>query len=132
MSYQKGKLHPKWKGKDASYSAVHHWIKRELGSPLHCSQCNKTEGTTRNFHWANISGKYKRELTDWKRLCVSCHVYFDNRNILCIKNLPKPKLSDTQVHTIRGLKNLTQRKLAEMFNVNQSQISRILNYERRS
>ena len=32
----------------------------------------------KRYHWANISGEYKRDLTDYKRLCVSCHRYFDS------------------------------------------------------
>lgn len=37
------------------------------------------------MHWANISGKYLRDITDWVRLCVSCHKYFDKQKKLCIK-----------------------------------------------
>lgn len=66
-----------WKGDLAGYGAMHDWIRKEKGSPLLCDKCGKTKGTTRNFHWSNISGDYKRDFADWQRLCVSCHKLFD-------------------------------------------------------
>jgi hypothetical protein len=53
------------------YSAVHWWIKKEAGKPLWCNRCG-VSGPGR-YEWANISKEYKRELSDWMRLCVSCH-----------------------------------------------------------
>lgn len=67
----------RWRGEQAGYSAKHMWIKKMLGSPLLCWHCGKTDGTTRNYHWANLSGKYLRDYSDWARLCVSCHKLYD-------------------------------------------------------
>jgi hypothetical protein len=72
-----GEEHPKWKGQDVSYSALHHWIKRKLGSPDICSQCGKSGLTGKYITWANISHKYLRHTSDWKRLCQSCHKKYD-------------------------------------------------------
>lgn len=67
-----------WKGETASYSAKHHWIKRHRGNPDYCEHCKKSNLTHRSYHWANISGKYKRDLNDWIRLCIHCHYKFDS------------------------------------------------------
>lgn len=69
-----------WKGEHASYSAKHHWIKRHRGSPNFCEHCKKSNLRRRQYHWANISGKYFRELSDWIRLCIKCHLKFDKDN----------------------------------------------------
>jgi hypothetical protein len=31
------------------------------------------------IHWSNKSGKYLRDISDWRRLCVKCHKFFDTR-----------------------------------------------------
>lgn len=64
-----------WKGENASYSAIHHWVRRKLGSASKCEDCG-VEGRQR-YHWANISGEYRRDLNDFKQLCVPCHKRFD-------------------------------------------------------
>lgn len=69
--------HFNWKGEKASYSAIHSWVRRKLGTPLECSECGRTGGTTRNYHWANLDKQYRRTLIDWRRLCVSCHKLYD-------------------------------------------------------
>lgn len=63
--------HPNWKGDEVGYSAIHAWIKRKLGKPSKCEECCTVEAT--RFEWANISGQYKRDFSDWKRLCSKCH-----------------------------------------------------------
>lgn len=59
-----------------SYSAIHHWVKYHLGRPGKCENCQAT-GLLR-FEWANLSGEYKRDLTDWASLCVQCHRLIDD------------------------------------------------------
>lgn len=68
---------PNWKGGDVSYAGLHQWVYRKLGEPLRCTKCNKARTTSRSIQWANISHKYKRTLTDWVPLCVSCHKKYD-------------------------------------------------------
>lgn len=70
-------LHPMWKGNDVSYGALHSWIARKLGKPTNCENCDKINLNGRKIHWANKNGKYKRNLSDWIRLCVSCHKKYD-------------------------------------------------------
>jgi hypothetical protein len=83
-----GKKHYNWKGKNANYRSIHEWITNKLGKPTKCQHCKRTTLNTHGIHWANISGKYKRdELSDWIRLCVKCHKKYDKINSL--KSLAK-------------------------------------------
>ena len=66
-----------WKGKEASYYAKHIWVSYNHGKPTKCEHCGKDGLTGRKIHWANISGEYKRDINDWKRLCVPCHSKYD-------------------------------------------------------
>jgi hypothetical protein len=65
-----------WKGDDVGYVSLHAWVRRNLGTPKKCEFCNTT--TAVKFEWANKSHEYKRDLTDWIRLCVPCHSRYDN------------------------------------------------------
>lgn len=56
---------------NAAYQRVHKWIARELGKAARCS-FNEEHRSTR-YHWSNISGQYKYDITDWQQLCPSCH-----------------------------------------------------------
>lgn len=68
-----------WKGNNVGYYALHSWIKRRLGNVKNCAHCGTTEA--KKFEWANISKKYKRNLSDWIRLCTSCHRRYDKHAI---------------------------------------------------
>ena len=70
-----------WKGTNVGYSALHKWVKRQLGIPRYCAYCQKVKRSHRQYNWANISKTYKRELSDWIRLCASCHKLYDNGKI---------------------------------------------------
>lgn len=59
----------------SEYRILHYWVEKHLGKPNKCENCGVTE--TKRFTWANISGEYKKELSDWKRLCSSCHRQMD-------------------------------------------------------
>lgn len=65
-----------WKGQGVSYFGLHAWVKRRLGAPAKCDQCGSTKIT--RYEWANKSHEYKRDLTDWLRLCRSCHNKYDD------------------------------------------------------
>lgn len=61
------------------YRAIHYWIEREMGKPSKCEHC-LGEFSGHKIHWANVSGKYLRDVNDWKRLCAKCHGVFDKIN----------------------------------------------------
>jgi len=71
--------HPGWKGDSVGYHGLHLWIGRKLGKPKHCVHCGSTKEKV--YHWANVSGEYKRDLSDWKRLCVRCHSIMDHTRV---------------------------------------------------
>ena len=67
---------PSWKGDNVGYFGLHSWVIRKLDRPKKCENCKTTKA--KRFEWANKSGLYKRDLTDWIRLCTSCHRKYDN------------------------------------------------------
>jgi len=125
-----GKYSPTWKGDNASYYAIHIWINQHYGSPKYCENC-KTK-TAKKFEWANISGKYHRDIKDFKRLCVKCHRAFDNS---CEKgeNRYNSKLTEKDVLNIRHLyspRKYTMVQLAKEFNISFSVVQAIISRRR--
>lgn len=81
-TWSKGKTGEKcnaWKGDKVGYHGIHVWIKKMLGKPSQCENCGTTESY--RFEWANISGQYLRDISDWVRLCVRCHRLIDGNHI---------------------------------------------------
>lgn len=74
-----GDNHYEYKGQNVSYIGLHNWVNKEFGKPRTCEHCGTTESKT--YDWANISGQYKRDLSDWIRLCRKCHHIFDNKSV---------------------------------------------------
>ena len=66
-----------WKGLSVSYRSLHLWIHYHKGHPGTCEHCKKTNLKAQQIHWASLSGEYKRDLNDWIRLCVKCHISHD-------------------------------------------------------
>lgn len=66
---------PMWKGDDVKYGALHGWIRRRKYKPKFCESCKKNKP----YDLANISGKYNRDINDFKWLCRSCHMKEDGR-----------------------------------------------------
>lgn len=70
-----GRKNANWRGNKAGYTSVHDWLYIRLGTPRKCEHCSSIG--KKKYEWANISKKYKRVLTDWIRLCTSCHRKYD-------------------------------------------------------
>jgi len=68
-----------WKGDKVGYDALHDWVKRRLGRPTKCEHCGTDGLTGKQIHWANKSGEYLRDLSDWLRLCKHCHDIYDGK-----------------------------------------------------
>lgn len=64
-----GENHHAWKGDNVGYFSLHNWIKRQLGKPTECVNGH----IAKRYYWANISGEYKRDLSDWHELCWYCN-----------------------------------------------------------
>lgn len=71
--YQSGENHHNWKGDNVGYFGVHSWVEKVAGKPQKCQQCGCTDAP--KFHWHNINGQYRRDLSDWQRLCTKCHAH---------------------------------------------------------
>lgn len=81
---ESGDKHYAWKGGDVGYRALHHWVKKNLGAPNTCEHCGKSGFTRGQIGWANKSHEYRRDLTDWIRLCGFCHYKYDKIKKLVI------------------------------------------------
>lgn len=73
----KGERHHNWKGDKVGYKELHAWVARWLGKPSKCEFCKKDGFKGKSIDWANKSGKYLRDLSDWIRLCKPCHKMYD-------------------------------------------------------
>jgi len=70
------------KSKDVKgYRNLHRWVETRLGKPRECEHCGDNALRHRQYHWANKSGDYLKELDDWMRLCISCHITYDGLSI---------------------------------------------------
>ena len=78
--YNEGVKNKNWKGDSVGYTSLHMWVYRKLGKANHCVECDADEipkGYKRFFQWSNISQYYRRDLSDWRQLCVICHTAID-------------------------------------------------------
>lgn len=81
-----------WKGDEVGKVPLHLWVIRRLGKPTKCEFCGKDNLSGHKIHWANKSRTYKRDITDWIRLCVSCHKKYD------FKMIPNLQKNNTTGH----------------------------------
>jgi len=77
-----GEKNINWKGDEVKYRSLHSWIHRYKGKPSECEYCLKNDLSGHQIHWANISHKYKRKLSDWLRLCAKCHKAYDKGQLV--------------------------------------------------
>jgi ribosomal protein L37AE/L43A len=73
LSKRVGEKSPNWKGDEVGYLGVHWWIRKYKPKPELCEHCHNKKPKD----CANISGKYKRDVTDYIWLCRKCHMIFD-------------------------------------------------------
>lgn len=66
-----------WVGDKVTYFALHTWVRKWKGKPIKCEHCGNDGLRQRQYHWANKSHLYKRDLTDWISLCARCHKAYD-------------------------------------------------------
>lgn len=86
-SIRKSKLgdkNPMWLGDSVGKGSLHKWIRYRLKEPERCEECREKK----KLDLANVSGRYLRELTDWRWLCRKCHMLSDGRmkNLIWNKN----------------------------------------------
>lgn len=61
----------------SEYILIHQKIRTRLGKPVSCEVCNESD---RALDWANISGEYQLDTSDWASLCRPCHRDFDGHS----------------------------------------------------
>lgn len=78
---KKNDQNPIWKGEKVGYTALHVWVRKNLGKPKKCSVCNDKNTLTKDgrsrIQYANIDGSYKRVLSHYLPMCPSCHKKHD-------------------------------------------------------
>lgn len=82
-----GYKHHSWKGDKATYFSQHDWIRYHYGKANKCENKN-CKNKCKYFEWANISGVYIRDISDYKKLCIVCHKemdYFNKYGNKCMK-----------------------------------------------
>ena len=73
---KQGELNPNW-NENVGYTGLHMWVYSKLGKPKKCEHCGKDNLKGKFIQWANKSGDYSRDVSDWLRLCGSCHKKYD-------------------------------------------------------
>lgn len=71
-----GEKNGSWKGKKVGRIALHEYVRNRFPKPKKCTDCKKKKAY---LDLANISQKYKREISDWEWLCRKCHMKKDGR-----------------------------------------------------
>lgn len=87
-----------WKGDAVGYYGVHDWMTSRYGQPKHCEECGSTDPRKR-YEWANISGEYRRDRADFRRLCKRCHNIFDGVNAY---QIGAPSRKNRPMRTVNG------------------------------
>jgi hypothetical protein len=69
-----GEQSRRWKGLSASYQSKHMWIAKHYGKASACwNEACMYPDQPKRYEWANVSGQYLREVSDYVQLCPSCH-----------------------------------------------------------
>lgn len=61
--------------KSREYYNLHQNIRYRWGKASLCE--DDTSHIATRFHWANLSGDYREDRSDWRQLCPKCHYKFD-------------------------------------------------------
>lgn len=120
-----GEKNPQWKGEKVGYQALHEWVRNRKPKPEFCERCKKRKA----YDLANISGKYKRDVNDYKWLCRSCHMKSDNRLFNLHKN-NQLKLDLKLIDHKRNIEKKPIHLIAKEMNVSYTAIWKRLNKRR--
>ena len=112
-----GEESPYWKGSKATYSAMHKRVVRTRGAADHCELRETAGCRSLTFQWAWIHGTDPGDVQNYRQLCRTCHVAYDEQagagNV-------RAKLTDEQAAEIRRLyvpRVRTLKSLADEFGV---------------
>jgi hypothetical protein len=65
-----GEANGRWKGDKIKYSALHMWVRKWKPKSMFCEKCGKI---TEKLVVANKTGKYLRDIDDFRWLCHKCN-----------------------------------------------------------
>lgn len=115
-----------WKGETVGYHGIHKWVSKVAGKPKCCASCKIRQA--KRYEWANISGQYRRDISDWTRLCKRCHNKFDS--IALKVGIKNSKFSEKEVLVIRNLLRQglsTRKEMANRYHVTTTTIDNLVN-----
>jgi hypothetical protein len=69
-----GNINGRWKGDNASRSAIHKWLSKIKPLTGICEECGVTGKRT---EYSNVDHTYRRVVEDYRELCSRCHRYYD-------------------------------------------------------
>lgn len=99
----------------SEYINLHAWVRKIMGTPTYCAHCGDTTLKRTQYDWANVSKEYKKDVSDWIRLCKKCHRKYDNPDGLCRRKLHKlseqdnPKINRDGYYECRICRNEKRR-----------------------
>lgn len=73
--------HPRWKGDDVGYRALHYRIVKLFGKADRCENLDCAHTDYHRFEWANLTNEVSNERDNWAMLCVFCHRQMDKQGI---------------------------------------------------
>ena len=116
----------RWKGDKACYAAKHLWLTKHYShEKTECVHCGKNKDEVSRLEWANVSGEYKRERSDYICLCPSCHRKMDFKKTHCVNghelNEVNLKLNSRGHRTCRICTIATNKRHKEKKNTNHKQ-----------
>lgn len=66
---------------EKKYQEIHYWIRKNYGKATICEKDNSHKSS--RYEWANISGEYRRDISDYMQLCPACHKKMDSERTIC-------------------------------------------------
>jgi len=108
------------------YGSLHARIGRERGAATECEMRTEVGCASETYEWAHVHGTDAQDVNNYRQLCKSCHVTYDNQRGA---GHAMSKLTWEQADEIReryGRGAVSQRALADEFGVGQTAVSRIV------
>jgi len=92
-------------------AATHKWLYKNFGKANYCE--NSPIHIGKRFEWSNLSREYKRDISDWKQLCPSCHRKMD------FTDAQRKRISQNR----RGIPATWRNRMVAQFNSKGNQLS---------
>lgn len=74
---RRGEKGGNWKGDKRGVPAAHQRLYIRYGKANKCENESCNQVKPKRYEWANLTGKYLDDRSDWAMLCSSCHKRYD-------------------------------------------------------